>query len=574
MLKKLIKYGLFCVLVSVLGLIHSRVYAAPLGIPFAVPNAFDPGQMQKNLQKENFNRKKTAQAPISNEVKPHAPIPGAEAIKFKLNQVIITGNTIFTEAELQSIFTSSLHKEISVADLQSLVQQISTYYRNAGYILSRAFLPPQEIKNGVVKVEVIEGFIGSVTVTGHPGGARRLIESYGQHIQASKPLKLSVMQREMLLANDLPGMSVKAVLVPSKTIPDAADLTLIVENKLLNAALEYNNYGTRYLGPVQSSVSFAANSIFVGGDTTGMNATVTSKESEMQYYNLYHTEPLTSNGLNLTVGTSYTATQPRFLLAPVEIVGMSASIYGGLIYSLIRSREQNVTLHAMANYQNVTSTILAAPLYQDRIRSLDLGGTYDTTDRWNGSDNLGLDVIHGFPILGAQMHAEQSRPEGRAQYTRMTAFLSRLQQPFYKMISLYTSFSGQYSFQPLLATEQFSVGGPLYGRGYGPAEIVGDEGLAGKVELRLDTQPQKSFLQAIEYYVFYDAGVIWNRDTFHNPSRLDLTSTGAGLRLLFTQNVYGELYIAKPLSRKATTLTPLDQNPQQARGFFQLIARI
>lgn len=572
MFKKFIQSGLFCVVLLILVVIQTPVYA--FDIPFQVPNAFDPGQMQKNIQKNNFNQRTTALPPISNEVKPHAPIPGAQAVKFKLNKVIFTGNTVFTDAELQAIFASSLHKEISVADLQTLVQEVTTYYRNAGYVLSRALLPPQEIKNGVVKVEIAEGFISSVTVTGNPGGARKLIEEYGEHIQQSKPLKLSVMQREMLLANDLPGMSVKAVIVPSKTVPDAADLTLVADNKLMNASLEYNNYGTRYLGPIQTAVAFAANSIFVGGDTTGMNATVTSKESEMQYYNLYHSEPINSNGLSFIIGTSYTATQPRFLLAPVEIVGLSALFYGGLNYSLIRSREKNLSLHAMANYENVTSTILSAPLYQDRIRSLDLGGTFDTTDRWNGSDSLGLDVIHGFPILGAQMHAEQSRPEGRAQYTRITAFLSRLQQPLYKMLSLYTSFSGQYSFQPLLATEQFSIGGPLYGRGYGPAEIVGDEGLAGKIELRIDTQPQKYFLQAVEYYVFYDAGAIWNRDTFNNPSRQDLTSTGGGLRLYFTPKVYGELYIAKPLSRKATTLTPLDQNPQQARAFFQLIARV
>jgi len=570
MLRLLIKSTLF--LLVFYGLMNAPVYA--IAIPAAIPNAFDPGQVQKNIQKQSIQRGTKALPALQNELKPHAPIPGAEAVRFTLNKIIITGNTVFTEKELQAVFLSSMHKTISVADLQSLVQAVTTKYREKGYILSRALLPPQEIKQGIVKVEVIEGFISSVTVTGKPGGARKLIEEYGQHIAQSKPLNLSVMQREMLLANDLPGISVKAVIIPSKTVPDAADLTLVADYKVISASVEQNNYGTRYLGPIQSSLAFALNSIFTGGDVTGGNATVTSKVSEMQYYNLYHTLPLNSKGLNFTIGTSYTATQPQFLLMPVEVVGESASVYANLTYSLIRSREQNLSLHGIANYQNVTSTILAFPLYQDRVRSLTVGAAYDTTDRWNGSDNLGLDVIHGFPILGAQMHALQSRPDGRAQYTRLTANLARLQQPFYKRLSLFTGLTGQYSFQPLLATEQFSLGGPVYGRGYGPSEIVGDEGIAGKVELRFDTQPEKYFLQTVEYYIFYDAGVIWNRDTFNQPARQDLTSTGAGLRMAFTPQVYGELYIAKPLSRKATTLTPPDQNPQQARGFFQIIARL
>lgn len=570
MFKYLIRFALLLSLAT--GLLCSRANA--IDIPFQVPNAFDPGQMQKNIQAQTIQKRARTMAPLENKVQPHAPIPGAEAVRFTLNKVIITGNTVFTNEQLQTVFASSLHKTISVADLQTLVQKITTDYREKGYILSRALLPPQEIKDGTVRIEIIEGFISTVSVTGKPAGARKLIEEYGQHITQSRPLKLADMQRAMLLMNDLPGITVKAIIIPSKTTPDAADLTLVADYNLLSAAIEQDNYSTRFLGPIESSLALSVNSIFAGGDVTGGNATVTSKVSEMQYYNLYHTQPLTSDGLSYTIGTSYTATQPQFLLAPVEIVGLSASFYGNLTYALIRSREQNLFLHALANYQNVTSTILGFPLYQDRVRSLTFGGTYETSDRWNGSDNMGLDLVQGFPILGAAMHAEQSRPEGRAQYTRMMLNISRLQQPFYKRLSLFTALSGQYSFQPLLATEQFSIGGPIYGRGYGPSEIVGDEGLAGKVELRFDTQPEKYFLQTVEYYVFYDAGVIWNRDTFNQPQRQDLTSTGAGVRLLFNPHVYGELYVAKPLSRQATTLTPIDQNPQQARAFFQIIARL
>jgi len=568
--KLLIKLSVF-LLVILCGLTCSRVYA--FDIPAALPNAFDPGQVQKNIQLRTNKQRLKALPAVEQTVQPHAPIPGAETVHFELKKVTFKGNTVFTHQQLEAIFSSSLNKTITVAQLQALVQEVTLLYRNAGYILSRAILPPQEIKNGEVKIEIIEGFINSVTVTGTPKGSKKLIEEYGQHITESKPLNLSAMEREILLMNDLPGISVKALIIPSKTIPDAADLVLVVDQRTLNASIEHDNYSTRYLGPNESSLSLAANSIFISGDTTGGNATVTARVSEMQYYNLYYTVPLNSKGLSFTIGTSYTATQPQFLLASSETVGMSASAYANLTYSMIRSRSQNLYLHAMANYQNVTSTILGFPLYQDRVRYLDLGTVWDTTDRWNGSDNLGFDAIHGFPILGAQMHELQSRPEGRAQYTRATASLSRL-QPIYKLLSLYTAFSGQYSFQPLLATEQFSIGGPIYGRGYGPSEIVGDRGLAGKIELRIDTQPAKSFLQTIEYYVFYDAGAIWNLNTSGVPPRQDLTSTGAGLRLVFIPQIYGELYVAKPLSRQCTTLTPTDQNPQQARAFFQIVARL
>src|SRR5579872_3445983 len=259
-------------------LLSFPVYA--IEIPPELPNVFDPGQLQKNIQSQNVTQKTQTLPSVENKAVPHALIQGGEKIYFQLNKVIITGNTVLTDEELQSIFASSLHKKISVADLQSLIQAVTTRYRDKGYILSRAILPPQEIKNGVVKIEIVEGFISTVTVTGNPAGARKLIEEYGQHIVQSKPLNIAVMQHEMLLMNDIPGIFVKALILPSKTVPDAADLTLVADHKLITASLEQDNYGTRYIGPIQSSLSFSANSIFVSGDATGGNATVTTKVSE------------------------------------------------------------------------------------------------------------------------------------------------------------------------------------------------------------------------------------------------------------------------------------------------------
>ena len=551
----------------------TNTYAVEFTVPAGLPNALDAGRAQKNVQEAQPLRRSKAPPLIKNAPPPSAPISGAAKIHFTLKNIIITGNTVIPEQELKNIFIPSIGKNISLEDLENLVQEVSTKYRAEGYILSRAILPAQEIKNGTVKVEIIEGFVSQVTVTGNPGRAKPLLEKYGQRVLQSKPLKLSVLEHEMLLANDLPGLVVKAILTPSKITKDAADLTLVSERKLFSGYLSHDNYGTRYLGPIESSVGVAVNSLLFPGDTTGFHGSVTTKESELQYYDVSHMQPIGSSGLNFTIGSNYTQTQPLFILAPFDSIGRSFSIYSNLTYPVIRSRSLNLYLHAATNYQNVTSEILSTPLYQDRIRSLDLGINFDDVAFWSGYDTLGADVIQGFEILGAGMHELQSRPRGRTKYTRATASGSRLQL-IHGRYSLYISATGQYSCQPLLATEQFSFGGPIYGRGYGPSEIVADRGVAAKVELRIDTLPDMRFLQSIEYYIFYDGGVLWNLDTFDLPHKQSATSTGIGARFNFMPQLYGEFYIAKPLTRQDTTLTPTDQNPQQARGFFQIIARL
>lgn len=423
-----------------------------------------------------------------------------------------------------------------------------------------------------MKVEVVEGFIDKVTVSGCPGRSKPMLEDYSQHILQSKPLKIQVLEHEMLLMNDIPGLDVKAVITPSKTTPAAANLELVTHHKYATGYASYDNYGTRFIGPIETSLAGSLNSVLIPNDSTNVHFTVTSKESELQFYDFSHTQYVGSHGLNFSIGTNYTQTQPQFLLKEFDVIGRSNSFYGNVYYPVIRTRTKNLYAHAIANYQNVTSQILETPFYQDRIRSLTLGGNFDGTDSYGGYNTAGLDVVQGFEFFGADMHALQSRPRGRAKYTRAVGSASRLQH-IYGRYSFYLSGSSQFSCNPLLATEQFSYGGPIYGRGYGPSEIVGDRGVAAKAELRADIYPEKSYLQSIEFYLFYDGGVVWNLDTLNLPAKQSATSSGFGARFSFIPQLFGEAYIAKPLTRQAFTLTPLDQNPQQARAFFQIVAQ-
>jgi hemolysin activation/secretion protein len=230
-------------------------------------------------------------------------------------------------------------------------------------------------------------------------------------------------------------------------------------------------------------------------------------------------------------------------------------------------------LYGLANYQNVSATILGGPFYQDRIRSLTLGANYNVSDRLQGYNTLGFDFAQGFNIWGANQHYYQSRPEGHSDFSLMNLTASRI-QPLSQHFSIYAAMQGQYSFNPLLATEQFGFGGPSFGRGYDPYAISGDRGLAGKVELRIQTEPNLRFLRAVQLYTFYDAGIIWNIDNINLPGKQDATSVGLGARMSFIKNLEGELFIGKPLTFPVFTLVSMHQNGKQARVFFQLIARV
>ena len=129
------------------------------------------------------------------------------------------------------------------------MQTITNFYRNNGYILSRALLPPQHVTNGIVHIRILEGYISSAKVQGDPKRARYLLQAYGNRIASNRPVQVDVMEYYLRLANEIPGMSARSVLEPSKTQIAASDMSLIATEKTWAGMLSFDNYGTRYIGP-------------------------------------------------------------------------------------------------------------------------------------------------------------------------------------------------------------------------------------------------------------------------------------------------------------------------------------
>jgi hemolysin activation/secretion protein len=113
---------------------------------------------------------------------------------------------------------------------------IEAEYRRNGYILVRAFVPPQRVADGIFTINVVEGFIANVAVEGGDEGTRQRIRGYVQPALDAKPLPILTIEQGLLLANDLPGVIASGLLRPSLDTPGASDLTVSVTQSPLTAA--------------------------------------------------------------------------------------------------------------------------------------------------------------------------------------------------------------------------------------------------------------------------------------------------------------------------------------------------
>jgi len=237
------------------------VTASPAMAQAVLPGPAQPGLLERRFEPPQLPKSEGG-AIVTPETEGAEAPPGAETASFVLKGVVVEGSTVFTAAELAPLWDGALDTKVSVKTVYDLAQAITTKYTAAGYVLSQAVVPPQKIGgDGIARIRVVEGFVDRVIIQGDVQGPRSLLEDYGDKIRASKPLKLVVLERYLLLASDLPGATASGTLKPSATVPGAADLVFELGHKSVDSVASLDNRGGKYVGPWQASSVTNLNSV-------------------------------------------------------------------------------------------------------------------------------------------------------------------------------------------------------------------------------------------------------------------------------------------------------------------------
>ena len=537
--------------------------------PGIAPKQFDPPVAPK------------AQLPLPVPPAPRmTPPAGAERMRFVLNAVVLTGNTVLSTDRLRPQWQGFLARDISLLEVYEIAAGITTVYRNAGYILSRAIIPPQDITDGSVRIAVIEGYIDSVRIQGKTSGPAFQIRNKIANIKASRPLRAQVLERYMLLLNDLPGLAAQSILRPSKTVPGASDLIIVVKERYLSGALSVDNRGTRFIGPHQAVATFNFSNLMSAYELTQIRLIMAGdfgdpgKSDALRHGSISHTLNLNSQGTSLTFTAARSLTTPGSILTLSEISGRSTKYSASLKHPVIRTRTDNLTLEIAFDYLNSENTILDTLDTSDKIRSARVGMTFDFIDRWRGINLIGLSATQGVDILGSRPSGSVflTRVNGHSDFTKVNINIAR-EQDMGTGFSLLGAATGQYAFSQLLASQEIGFGGSEYGRGYDLFEISGDSGYAAKVELRFGRESGFPFVETYQIYTFFDRGTVWRRDKDRLTAgiRKSAASAGAGMRINFTPNFFGFVEYARPLTRVATT--DRDDGERADRFFVRLTTR-
>jgi len=471
---------------------------------------------------------------------------------FVLKQVKILGAKSIPNDQLVAAYKPFLGKKVSQADLAAIAIAISDVYRAAGFHLSRAIVPPQDISNGTVRVHVIEGAIADVVLKGEGAeqfGVRGLVAP----ILTEEPSRLRTLERQLLLINSRPGVRIQ-----DTTLAEIGEgtgrfrLTLLLKTWHVYASLGVDNLGSSAVGPWQSYATTAFNSYLRPGDSLALNfSTTPSDPRELAFGRISYDTPVGTDGATIGASGIYSEVRPGdYRRAFGDITRTEAIELRGTI-TPIQSQKSTLALTAALNVSNVTEKDVFGLIYDDHIRTANLTADYKLKDSFGGVNFLALTWRQGLDFAGASQTTDRVSRYGAAPtFSVLNAWFTRY-QTLADSWSMKISAAGQAASGPVYLSQQFYLGGAAFGRGYGAAEISGDNGMAGSFELRFDQKIASRYLSGYQLYGFVDSGVAWN-DGFRYSDGLSLTSVGGGVRFFLLNDLQADIGAAVPLSYRAS----------------------
>jgi hemolysin activation/secretion protein len=531
---------------------------------------YDPVQTEKR-----FERQQSEQAPAG---RPKLPTPqfarpqGPLDTKpiFLLRRVSVTGATAIPLDRLATAYQPYLGKKVSEADLTAMAAAVSDVYRAAGFHLSRAIIPPQDVADGRLRLQVIEGGITEVALKGEGAeqfGIRPMLDA----VVAERPALLATLERQLLLINVRPGVHIDDTgLEEIGTASGRFRLVVYLKTWHFFTSFGMDNLGSSSVGPWQSYATAAFNSYLAPGDSLVLNLSTTPADPrQLAFGRLAYEVPVGTDGARIGASGFYSEVWPGDVrhLVNDNTKTESFEVHGSIVP--LQSQRSSLTLTAGLGFSNVTENDLFGPVYADHIRTLSLTSDYRLQDNFGGNNYLTLNYRQGLDILGASHRDDDflSHDGAFGKFSALNFWFARY-QTLSDAWSLKFASAGQWASGPLFTSQQFYLGGAPFGRGYGSAEISGDNGIAGSIELRFDQRLNWRYLSGYQLYSFVDSGAAWN-DGFGIRDGLSLTSAGGGVRFFLWDGLQADLGGAVPLSYRAP-----DNPGRGARVLFSLTSAL
>jgi hemolysin activation/secretion protein len=478
----------------------------------------------------------------------------------------VTGHTAYSEAQLLLATGFVPGNDLTLPQLRAFAARISDYYHLRGFILAQAYLPAQDVQDGAVTIDVIEGRYGTVAVHNKARIADRVPEGILRGLDPGDLVTNAPLERRLLLLSDVPGVRVKGTLAPGAEVGTSDFIVDVAPGPRVSGNLEADNAGSRYTGTYRFGGTIYVNNPLGIGDQLSLR--LLASDGGLAYGRASYQAPVG----NATLGIAYAhlgySLGREFKALDGTGIADIFSVYGS--YPLLRSRRSNLYLLADVDHKLLRDRIGAVSTNSDkRITAGTLGLAGDSRDNLGGGGSnvysLGW-TIGSLNIRSAPertIDATTARSAGT--FNKVQASFARLQSvagPF----SVYAAARAQIAFDNLDSSEKMELGGAYAVRAYPEGEAFGDTGYVATIEARVMLGGDADRLPGrFEMIGFIDTGEVRyaQHPWFTGSNHARRTGYGAGINWAGPQG----LLIRGSYARKWGT-GPATSAPDQAGRFW------
>lgn len=453
--------------------------AVPVFAQPPVPPGSEPGaeaerfQKQTESEKKRFEQKKKV-AKI--QVQEKEEKPAAEGISFILKEVKITDATLFKPEDFKPIYQPYLDKTVTFKDLQGITSKIEAKYKEKGYLTTAAYLPKQEIKDGVVQIAIAEGKMGELKIEGNKWFSASFIERYF-HIKKNELLNLFKLQKDLLRLAQNQDLTIEPTVTAGKE-KNTSDVILKVKDIFpWHAGVSVDDQGTRLTGKYRTSIYVRSSNVTGYGDSL-FESTLLAANSVGQSasYDL----PLGTHGTKLGFDFTYFHMKLGKEYSSYKITGDSFLYTPHLQQEIVLRENLSASVNAGLMIKSIKKYMASSTTSKDELRLPYFGGDLTSTDSFlgGGQNSFSPKFVFGTTgFLGASTtgNPKAGRPGTDTGFFKYEQFLSRYQKmPLESYMQIRSQF--QAASHSLPSSEQLQLGGANSVRGYPEGDYLADLG--------------------------------------------------------------------------------------------------
>jgi len=458
---------------------------------------------------------------------------------------------------------------ITLGMIETVADKITNFYRERGFILAKAYIPKQEVREGIVTLTLLLGILGEVEVKNNKMYRTKYISSIFDNM-LTIPVTNKNVDEKLYLLNDYPGLTVTGFFEPGAQVGDTKLNINVSSERIYDANLRIDNHGTKDTGENRIYGEVFFNNLIGQADSLHLATLYTLTPANATFYQVRYGLNLFNPRIRLTAGVS----KNEFILGEgnaefgtLDLTGETNQSDFTLTYKLKRSR---TATHSIDLVSDTVESILRLGIFgdsgdlgfDDEVKNTSLVYHFDILNEASRQLHQGfVKYTTGQFIKGAEKNQKEKYTIKQINYV----FLTFWELPYFKSETrIIVRSTIQHSGQALSSISQFALAGPTRARSFVVNKFFADDGIHVGADLIFqapeffDVVIGKSNLKDIvQPFLFADIayGKAYSLDTTLKDTTSTLSSIGFGFKFSYRGNLNSSLQFAFPMQ---SNISPID----------------